>query len=383
MSTLKDAGKLRRVYDEHVARSSASRGGRVPQTSVSASTAMDGAGAHPIADHFMRKPAMPAALPPRDTDYSNEQASIPRKPLPSSPESQNTSAHRSPRPDTIRRVPTADQESSSEVGEDDSDDFVDASEGEDDLAPAMSRLDMSGSAPALSRRDMGSRMPRASLDKPLPSPPSTQADFDMERQSELRASDLAVARGGSVRDLERELGVSGKLDLSDTADTTVHTHWAPAITRNTITQNVHEIREERITREIHQDHVYHRILPVEEVEVLPARHYVQVHGGKYQEIPEEQLPGRANKRAQRMIEKGIKKALLPKDGETSGPRQFSAREFPGTEGDYREGVTPEGTARSEQYWVHSPTVSTGGRDSGQTLPFHLGSADPMDDGLRT
>lgn len=51
---------------------------------------------------------------------------------------------------------------------------------------------------------------------------------------------------------------------------------------------------------------------------------------------------------------------------------FTAREFPGREGDKIEWVDREGVKRSEETWVHPPELETGGKETGQTWPMVFG-----------
>ena len=209
---------------------------------------------------------------------------------------------------------------------------------------------------------------KSSLDKPLPPPPSDLPDANV----------IGGRSKEDARNLERELGVSNVLDLSNTEDTDFQQRWAPAVTHETITKDVHEIREERITREIHKDHVFHRVLPIEQIEVKPARHYVYTHGAQLAEIPESRIPGPASRFNQQLY---LNKPL-PESDSKFAPRKFTARTFKGTEGEYTESTAPEGHKMTEQYWVHGPSLETHAPASGQTLPFHFNSPNPADDGLR-
>jgi hypothetical protein len=47
-----------------------------------------------------------------------------------------------------------------------------------------------------------------------------------------------------------------------------------AVVHETVFPEIHHIRHEDITREIHNHHVYNRTLPIVDVQVLPARHFV-------------------------------------------------------------------------------------------------------------
>nr|POE51800.1 hypothetical protein CFP56_26007 [Quercus suber] len=210
--------------------------------------------------------------------------------------------------------------------------------------------------------------------------PDLIAKFNRQEEETKVESALGVKRGYLVKDSPTPVDLTGVVDLGKSEDTTVHERWAPAVTHETIVENVHEIREQVITREIHTHHYYHRILPVIDIEVLPARHFVPMEGG-YAEIAEEEVPGRGGKNAQWMIAEMVSK-MLP-SAQTSGlPRQFTARQFHGTEGDYKEYVTAEGTKRTETTWVYPPELETGGQLSGQTYPFFFDAPHSTQQGIQ-
>ena len=142
-----------------------------------------------------------------------------------------------------------------------------------------------------------------------------------------------------------------------------------AVVHETIHQEVHEIRQENITREIHNHEYYHRILPIVDVEVLPARHFLPVEGGGLVEISRDEVPGRGR---QWVIAETASKTRSDQPVPQAISR-FTAREFTGSEGEFKRYITPEGFERTEQTWVHPPELETGGRDTGQTWPLELGS----------
>ncbi|GAB1735916.1 hypothetical protein NU219Hw_g5250t1 [Hortaea werneckii] len=207
---------------------------------------------------------------------------------------------------------------------------------------------------------------RVSLDKPLPPAPSDEYDAELD-------DDRVISR-------ETRPDLNGIVDLNNTEDSTLHEKWAPAVTHETVREDVHNIREEVITREIHNHHVFHRVLPIVDIEVLPARHFVPMEGG-YAEISEDEVPGRAGQNAQWVIAETMSK-MLPESKTTSTPPNFTASSFEGSEYDDKEYVGEDGIKRTEQWWVHPPTIENGGRDSGQTYPFYMGFPDPKDNGLR-
>lgn len=141
-----------------------------------------------------------------------------------------------------------------------------------------------------------------------------------------------------------------------------------AVVHETVHQEVHHIREEVITRDIHTHDVYHRILPVIDVEVLPPRHFLPVEGGGLVEISGSEVPGRGQNWV--IAETASK---IPSDQRApQATNRFSARDFVGHEGDSTRYVTPEGFERTEETWVHPPELETGGRDTGQTWPMAFG-----------
>lgn len=141
-----------------------------------------------------------------------------------------------------------------------------------------------------------------------------------------------------------------------------------AVVHETIHQEIHHVREEHITREIHNHDVFHRILPIVDVEVLPARHFLPVEGGGLVEISGDEVPGRGRNWV--IAETASK--IPSNQAAPKGVSRFSARDFPGTEGDSRNYISSEGIKTTEETWVHPPELETGGRDTGQTWPMVFG-----------
>ncbi|KAI0379545.1 hypothetical protein F5Y04DRAFT_290157 [Hypomontagnella monticulosa] len=113
---------------------------------------------------------------------------------------------------------------------------------------------------------------------------------------------LPVARDGKRCDTPEELYedcleepspevptgvVSG---LTNTVDTDETITYAPAVTHERVRPHVHEIIQEQIYREIHNYDVYHRIQPIYDIEVLPARHLVRGEDDNLVEVSEDKLP---------------------------------------------------------------------------------------------
>lgn len=226
---------------------------------------------------------------------------------------------------------------------------------ERDQAPngATNALDGDDVAPALALMNINERADSAlGSDGESPTSSAVQHSLRHDRRVPQRGS---AAGQRPMDDAARKLGVENVLDLNDSEDTTYHTKQAPAVVHETIVQDVHEIQHEVFERDIHEHEFYHRILPVQEIEVLPARHFVDDGSGMRREVPAEAIPGRYPGTADRILAEAFKKTLPAQDRST-GPRSFTARKFSGAEGDYRESVGPTGVVRSDQWWVHPPQL---------------------------
>ena len=120
---------------------------------------------------------------------------------------------------------------------------------------------------------------RSRLEKPLPGIPTNIQRAALT--SNPRYGDLKLEEHSRSSLL---LGHHGR-----TEDATYYQGWSPAATHQTITRSVNEIHEERVHKEIHKYHMYHRVQPIVDYEILPARHFVPFEDG-YMEISEADLP---------------------------------------------------------------------------------------------
>lgn len=152
------------------------------------------------------------------------------------------------------------------------------------------------------------------------------------------------------------------LDFNDSEDVDVYTRYAPAVTHETVIPEIRHVEEKVVTREIHNYDIFHRILPIKEIEVLPARHFVRdPTTGDLTEIPAP-TPAR---------EQGHQQWQLVATESDSGwqpaaPRTFTARTFGKDEGLFKESVGEDGIPRTETTWVHAPTIQDGAYKTGQT-----------------
>lgn len=227
-----------------------------------------------------------------------------------------------------------------------------------------------------------SAVARASLDKSLPPTPAVETPLEpsIPRKPIGALSKDDYISGHSKQDSANPIDLSGAIVHKDPDTVSMHEREAPAVTHEQRRVDTHEIRREAVTREVHHHDVYHRILPIKDVEVKPARHFVPVQDGLV-EIAEEELPGRTREKTNWAIAELVSSST-PASEENVFRRQFTARNFLGDEGDEKEYISSHGHPVKEQTWVHPPTLDDDGRRAGHTHPFHFESEDPKEDGLQ-
>jgi hypothetical protein len=123
-----------------------------------------------------------------------------------------------------------------------------------------------------------------------------------------------------------------------------------------------------------------------DIEILPARHFIRDESDPaiLHEIAASALPPGSSEKAHLAIAQAVSQILpapLPAH-QVSHPRRFTARDFQGTEGDYREYTTPDGVLHTERWWVHPPTLDDTAQAAGKTQPFHFDAPDGLPDGFR-
>ena len=106
--------------------------------------------------------------------------------------------------------------------------------------------------------------------------------------------------------------------------------------------------------------------------MLQPRHFLPVEGGGLVEITAQEVPGRGSNWV--IAETASK---IPSDqAAPPGRTQFTARSFAGREGDAVRYTSPEGYEKTEQTWVHPPTLEEGARLTGQSWPMVIGEEEP-------
>jgi len=161
--------------------------------------------------------------------------------------------------------------------------------------------------------------------------------------------------------------VAAGINLTNTKETHIYETVAPAATKHLITPTMREIRTEVVTKEIHHHDVFHRILPIRHVELLPARHFMQNADGSVREIAASSVPAGA---ASRLV---LERVETREDAPYT-PRKFTASTLEGFPQDYAERVDPDGVTRSHTTWIHPPRLQHMGEKTGQTVPFEFGTA---------
>lgn len=169
------------------------------------------------------------------------------------------------------------------------------------------------------------------------------------------------------RPIEVEEYALGRTEDSETIVT-----QAPAVTHETRIVNTHEVVQKQITREIHHYDVFHRIQPIDLIEVLPPRHFVPHSSGKgYVEIP----PPEGSAQIQARVQEAFEAAAA----ERRARERESIRPIMVEKNQRREWVSEDGVQHSETLWVHAPQLATAARDAGETVPIHIGSSDVKGD----
>lgn len=235
------------------------------------------------------------------------------------------------------------------------------------------------------RKPLPATVPEIAISNP--SRQVSQATHGNQQDSKPSSSAYSQVDNGRdflVHDSSDPVSLASVVDLTNTVDTREYTSVAPAVTHETVVVDTHEITHQQITREIHNYDVYHRVLPILQVEVLPPRHYVpdpRIHGGLIEISPKQILGGEdAHWRMQKVMQEALDNNLHLQVGGSGfdGRRPFTARRFSSSEGDLRAFADDDGVTYTEQTWIHHPTLQDGGMKTGQTEPFHFEHSGRMD-----
>jgi hypothetical protein len=134
------------------------------------------------------------------------------------------------------------------------------------------------------------------------------------------------------------------------------------VTHEVIKPVEHHIREERIYREIHNHDVYHRIQPVYETEILPARHFVPSRNGTgLIEVSEDQLECTGPNQRWYIGEREIVTEEPYAASRLTSPKIIGQTQY----------KTPEGIDRTETTMAHPPTLEDMSGYKGPVLPMYF------------
>ncbi|KAI9840156.1 MAG: hypothetical protein M1837_001869 [Sclerophora amabilis] len=201
--------------------------------------------------------------------------------------------------------------------------------------------------------------PSSKLDRPTVS----HADFEGGHARGMLPQPTTKTANAVTSSSERP-SLEGIVDLTNTVDTDVRETQAPAVCHETIYPEVRRIREEVITREIHLHDVYHRILPVIDVQILPARHFVPIPGGGLREATAEEVSGRQGNWQ-------IVETVSHDPPTSSGVFSLFSEQTEPVVISRSSHISPEGYPVTETEWKHPPVWDTAARDAGQTKPFFI------------
>jgi hypothetical protein len=163
-----------------------------------------------------------------------------------------------------------------------------------------------------------------------------------------------------------------------------------AVVHEVVKPHEHEIIEERVYREIHNHDVYHRVQPVLQTEILPARHYVHDANGSLVEITEDQIPHRTGEFQQWYIGKmdspavqaprllQITKPTVVKDIKYTTPEGFERRETTIVHPPELEDLSGYGGPVVPIEFIHDPVPSPADERNRKNKAYnHLGDAQPL------
>ena len=211
----------------------------------------------------------------------------------------------------------------------------------------------SDNAPSRPGPEAGRRtsIKRSTLQKKLPTTPAQMMARPVDA-SGLPPSYLQENAARNARIL-KDLQEEGVLDLNNTEDTHTAVIWSPAVTHETRIVQPIEVVQRAVSRDVHNHHIIHRVLPVVDCQVLPARHFVPDGRGGYVEISEDQIPGGKPDSLDRLIAEAVTKSTSSQEGGVVPPTFTSqAREDKSRR---KERVSKEGKLETEQWWMHTPS----------------------------
>lgn len=132
-----------------------------------------------------------------------------------------------------------------------------------------------------------------------------------------------------------------------------------AVTHEHLTPLVHHVEQQLISRDVHQHHIRRRVLPIIDIQTLPARHYVPGPDGHLFEVPSEQIQDRLrDHHSNWVIAETVSRTPQDKDYPGYLKRLLSLHRAPPKQIGYRRYLTPDGHERQETTWRHEPKLES-------------------------
>lgn len=202
-------------------------------------------------------------------------------------------------------------------------------------------------------------IPRRATKHTVPVQPVTTANAATSARASLDNFTPVQTAALEITDPTAKEGLDAAgFDVSSTTDTHLHTKYAPVETKGVVKPTMHEIRQERTTREIHHHDIFHSILPIMGAEVLPARHFLRSSNGNVKGVSAGAIPGRAE------TSLTVDNAMDYEEV-TLALRKFTASTLEGFPQDYEERLGTDPVRSSHTTWIHSPPMLLeGDKDKG-------------------
>lgn len=107
----------------------------------------------------------------------------------------------------------------------------------------------------------------------IASTPNATGAVGAPRSQDATAMHDGVAKGRGPISLPEHMRLPPNFDLSHSEHTDVDESWQPAVTRQVVIPQRHEIVQEAVSRDVHVHHYFTYVQPIKVVEILPAKHY--------------------------------------------------------------------------------------------------------------
>ncbi|KAK7908510.1 hypothetical protein PG985_015813 [Apiospora marii] len=205
------------------------------------------------------------------------------------PQPVNKAPPRPPRPDETSSKPPRQEASSSGYGQ-----TLDTARFRENRNAPSSQVPVQSQGPAQSADE---QIPDTAKFRERQNTPSRQMPVQKTvplqgaadgRKPAMQSPEQNKAIVDKVQDLS--WAVESGLDLTNTVDQDESIQRLPAVIHEHVRPQVHEVREERIERHIHNYDIYPQIQPIYDLEILPARHFIEDADGRRVEVAEADLP---------------------------------------------------------------------------------------------